>query len=263
MVKVIDMPKTFDVAVISGDGIGPEITNATLHVLEKLLEKYNFSLRFTEIFAGDNALKETGLALPSNAIEEIKKCSCCLKAPIGETARDVVLPLRQELQLFANIRPAKTIPRIQCIHSGVDLVIVRENTEGLYKRIGAKTKECAINVRMITKEATERIMAIGCKIAQERKRKVTIVHKANVLKSCELFREVCLDVAKNFHDIIANEMYVDNAAYSMVINPQQFDNLVTTNMFGDILSDEAAGVTGSLGILPSANLKLIKKLVEK
>lgn len=248
------MTKTFDIAVISGDGIGPEITTATINVLEILSDKYSFSLRFKEIFSGDRALKETGYALPSNAIKEIKKSSCCLKAPIGETAKDVVLPLRQELNLFANIRPAKTISGIPSIHSGVDLVIVRENTEGLYKKIDDRTKECAINVRMITKEATERIMMVACEMAKERRKKLTIVHKANVMKSCEFFRDVCLEVAKKFSEIDINEMYVDNAAYQLVINPQQFDTLVTSNMFGDILSDEAAGVTGSLGVLPSANL---------
>jgi 3-isopropylmalate dehydrogenase len=250
----MSMTKTFEIAVISGDGIGPEITTATGKVLEILSDKYSFSFRFKEIFAGDKALKETGHALPSNAIDEIKKCSCCLKAPIGETARYVVLPLRQELNLFANIRPAKTIPGIPSIHSGVDLVIVRENTEGLYKKIEDITKECAINVRMITKEATERIITVACKIAKERRKKLTIVHKANVMISCIFFRNVCIEIAKNFSEIDINELYVDNAAYQLVINPQQFDTLVTTNMFGDILSDEAAGVTGSLGILPSANL---------
>ncbi|MFX1519571.1 MAG: isocitrate/isopropylmalate dehydrogenase family protein [Promethearchaeota archaeon] len=248
------MTKTLEVAVISGDGIGPEITTATINVLETLSDKYSFSLRFKEVFAGDIALKETGQALPSNAIDEIKKSSCCLKAPIGETARDVVLPLRQELNLFANIRPAKTILGIPSIHSGVDLVIVRENTEGLYKKIDDMTTECAINVRVITKEATERIMTVACKMAKERRKKLTIVHKANVMKSCVFFRNVCLETAKNFSEIDINEMYVDNAAYQLVINPQQFDTLVTSNMFGDILSDEAAGVTGSLGVLPSANI---------
>ena len=248
------MIKTFDIAVISGDGIGPEITTATINVLEILSDKYSYSLRFKEIFAGDGALKETGYALPSTAIKEIKRSACCLKAPIGETAKDVVLPIRQELNLFANIRPAKTIHGIPSIHSGVDLVIVRENTEGLYKKIDDITKECAINVRMITKEATERIMKVACDMSRERRRKLTIVHKANVMKSCEFFRDVCLDVAKNYSEININEMYVDNAAYQLVINPQQFDTIVTSNMFGDILSDEAAGVTGSLGVLPSANL---------
>jgi 3-isopropylmalate dehydrogenase len=248
------MTKTLEVAVISGDGIGPELTTATINVLETLSDKYNFSLQFKEVFAGDLALKETGYALPNNAIDEIQKSSCCLKAPIGETARDVVLSLRQQLNLFANIRPAKTIPSITSIHSGVDLVIVRENTEGLYKKIEDMTEECAINVRMITKEATERIMTVACKMAKERQKKLTIVHKANVMKSCIFFRNVCLEIAKNFSEIDINEMYVDNAAYQLVINPQQFDTLVTSNMFGDILSDEAAGVTGSLGVLPSANL---------
>ena len=161
------MTKTFDIAVISGDGIGPEITTATIKVLEILSDKFSFSLRFKEISAGDGALKETGQALPSNAINEIKKSSCCLKAPIGETAKDVVLPLRQELNLFANIRPAKTIPGIPSIYSEVDLVIVRENTEGLYKQIDDRTNECAINVRMITKTASERIMTVACEMAKE------------------------------------------------------------------------------------------------
>jgi 3-isopropylmalate dehydrogenase len=248
------MTKTFDIAVISGDGIGPEITTATIKVLEILSDKYNFSLKFNEISAGDGALKETGQALSSNAINEIKTSSCCLKAPIGETARDVVLPLRQELNLFANIRPAKTIPGIPSIHSDVDLVIVRENTEGLYKKIDDRTNDCAINVRMITKKATERIMKVACEMAKERRKKVTIVHKANVMKSCQFFRDICLSISQDFTALDINEMYVDNAAYQLVINPHQFDIIVTTNMFGDILSDEAAGITGSLGVLPSSNL---------
>jgi len=244
----------YSVAVIPGDGVGPVVVEAALKVLGALSKLISIEIDFKVLEAGDGTKKRSGTALPNLTLEEVRASNACIKGPIGETAREVILPLRQKLDLYANIRPAKSLPNIPLAIKGVDLVVVRENTEDLYKGIEDKTSDYSFSVRVITKRCSSRIAKVAYETALHRRRKVTIVHKANVLRSCELFRESCLEVAKDFPQVETEEMYVDNAAYQLVKNPRQFDVIVTTNMFGDILSDEAAGVVGSLGLCPSANI---------
>jgi len=242
------------IAVIPGDGIGPVVVEAALKVLGALSKLFSIEIDFKVLEAGDRTKKQSGRALPDLTLKEVRDSHACLKGPIGETAREVILPLRQKLDLYANIRPAKSLPGIPSAIGGVDLVVVRENTEDLYKGIEDKTPEHAFSIRVITKRCSSRIAKVAYETALQRRRKVTIVHKANVLRSCELFRDSCIEVARRFPQVETEEMYVDNAAYQLVKDPTRFDVIVTTNMFGDILSDEAAGVVGSLGLCPSANL---------
>ena len=241
-------------AVIRGDGIGPEVVQATLQVLQALENKFSLSFDFEHVEAGDGAKTKFGVALPEKSYETISSSNACLKGPVGESGKQVIIALRQRLNLYANIRPAITLPNVPSIHRDVDLVVVRENTEGLYKGIEDKTSEYAFSVRVVTREASLRIAKVAYEMAMKRRRRVTVVHKSNVLSSCELFSECCLDVAKRYPEVQTEQMYVDNASYQLVKNPRRFDVIVTTNLFGDILSDEAAGVVGSLGLCPSMNL---------
>jgi len=242
------------ISVILGDGIGPAVIQATIGVLEKLATNFSLNLDFRHVEAGDAARTKYGVALPDESYKRISSSNACLKGPIGESAKQVVIPLRQRLDLYANIRPAFTLPNIPAIHHDVNLVIVRENTEDLYKGIEDRTREYALGVRVVTRRASTRIAKIAYDLAVRRRRKVTIVHKANVMSACELFSESCREIAKGYPNVETEEMYVDNAAYQLVKNPQRFDVILTTNVFGDILSDEAAGVVGSLGISPSMNI---------
>ncbi len=198
----------------------------------------------------------TGTALPTETFEGVRNSDACLFAAVGETAKEVILPLRQRLDLYANIRPAKAYPNVFSLKEGVDLVIVRENTEGLYKMLGDRGQNYGFNMRVITRKASERIARFAFDLARREARgKVTCVHKANVLdKTCGIFREACRDVAEAYHDIEYEEQIVDACAMRLILTPEEFDVLVTTNMFGDILSDEAAGLVGGLGMAPSGNI---------
>jgi len=245
------------IAVIPGDGIGPEQTEATLRVLEATQRRFGVDLAFTMVDAGDECFKNRGEALPKDTIETIKGSDAVLKGPVGEMARDVIVVLRLMFKLYANIRPAKTYPGIESLRPDIDLVIVRENTEDVYKGIEFELDDSAIAMRVITSTGSRNITDYAFKLARRRdkKRKVTVVHKANVMRITDgLFRRVFQETSKQYPDITTNEMYVDAAAMNLIRAPQEFDVLVTTNMFGDILSDEAAQLVGGLGVAPSANI---------
>jgi len=242
------------ISVIPGDGIGPAVIQATLDVLEELATYFSLNLDFRHVEAGDAAKTRYGAALPDESYKRISSSNACLKGPIGESAKQVIIPLRQRFDLYANIRPAFTLPNVPAMQDDVDLVIVRENTEDLYKGIEDRTDEYAFGMRVVTRRASTRIAKIAYNLAMRRRRKVTIVHKANVMLACGLFSECCREAGSGYPDVETEEMYVDNAAYQLVKNPRRFDVILTTNLFGDILSDEAAGVVGSLGISPSMNV---------
>ena len=242
------------ISVIPGDGIGPAVIQATPDVLEELATYFSLNLDFRHVEAGDAAKTRYGAALPDESYKRISSSNACLKGPIGESAKQVIIPLRQRFDLYANIRPAFTLPNVPAIQDDVDLIIVRENTEDLYKGIEDRTDEYAFGMRVVTRRASTRIAKIAYSLAMRRRRKVTIVHKANVMLACGLFNECCREAGRGYPNVETEEMYVDNAAYQLVRNPQRFDVILTTNLFGDILSDEAAGVVGSLGISPSMNI---------
>jgi 3-isopropylmalate dehydrogenase len=246
---------SFTVALIEGEGIGPEQSAATKDVLAEVQHAFGVSLNYIQVEVGDRALNEHGEALPKGSVETIRKCDCCLKAPVGESAYDVIVRLRQQLDLYANVRPAKSLPNVPCLNRLTDLVIVRENTEDLYSGLETGDEERATATRVITRRASERIAKFAFELARTRRNSVTAIHKANVLKKTDgLFLSVCKDVATKYADVRLSGMLVDAAAMNLVRNPQEFDVIVTTNMFGDILSDEAAQVVGGLGLAASANI---------
>lgn len=243
----------YTIAWIKGDGIGPEISEAALEVLEALERKYSLSLDIKFYDAGDECKERRGIPLPEDTIEGIRKADASIKGPVGETAADVIVRLRQMFDLYANIRPAKSYPGLPAIKD-IDLVIVRENTEGLYKGFEFEIEGAAFGIRVITERASRRIARVAAEQAINRRRKVTIVHKANVLKkTCGLFVRVAKEELSRYN-VEVDEMYVDAASMALIRDPGRFDVILTTNLFGDILSDEAAQVAGGLGMAASANV---------
>ena len=246
------------ISVIPGDGIGPELTEATLKVLEAAQAKFGLKLSMIEAEAGDACLTRRGVALPEDSVDKIKASHACLKGPVGETAADVVVKLRLMFDLYANLRPLKAYPAAQVARPDINMIFVRENTEDVYKgqefTIGKDTTIC---LRVITRRNCERIAKKAFETARLRdgKRKVTAIHKANVMRVTDgLFASICRETAKKYPDITFNELYVDAAAMRLIKEPQEFDVLCTCNMFGDILSDEAAQLIGGLGMAPGANI---------
>lgn len=247
----------YNVSLIKGDGIGPELAESAIAILNTIHDKLDLKFAINQLEAGDGALRKTGKALPDETFEEIKKSDACLKAPVGESAADVIVYLRRALDLYANIRPAKSYPNMNALRDDVDLVIVRENTEDLYMGKEFEIANAAVAMRIISEKASKRIAKYACQTALQRnlQKKVTCVHKSNVMRVTDsLFSRSCADVAKEFPDITFEEMYVDACAMNLIRQPESFDVIVTTNLFGDILSDESAQVVGGLGMAPAANI---------
>ena len=253
---------TREATLIPGDGIGPEITKATLQVLDAL----GMQFAWDEQYGGMTAVDKAGTPLPNATLDSIRHTKLCLKGPlttpVGGGYRSVNVALRQEFDLYANLRPTKSIvPGGKFPH--VDLVIVRENTEGLYVgldytfKIAGDRRALAQAMSIVTREGSERVARFAFEYAKAHGRtKVTIVHKANILKATSgLFLESAKRVAKAYEGVVAvDDKIVDNTAMQLVIKPEQFDVIVTTNLFGDILSDLAAGLVGGLGLAPGANI---------
>jgi len=248
----------YKIALMPGDGIGPELTEATLKILDVVQENFGVNLNLVQAEAGDAVLKKRGAALPEDTLKIIKESHACLKGPVGETAADVIVKLRLIFDLYANERPLKAYPNVPVARPDIDMMFVRENTEDVYKgleyTIGNDVTVC---LRVISRKNCERIAKRAFETARLRngKKKVTAIHKANVMRVTDgLFKSVCQETAKNYPDIQYNEMYVDSASMHLIRTPQDFDVLCTCNMFGDILSDEAAQLIGGLGMAPGANI---------
>ena len=240
-----------------GDGIGPELSNSAISVLNTIQEKYGLQFEISKLIAGDKALEQTGKALPDDVVKTIKNSDVCLKAPVGESAADVIVVLRRMLDLYANIRPSKSYPHMPALRDDIDMVIVRENTEDLYTGKEFSLGDSAVALRIISEGASKRIAKYAFETARQRNsmKKVTCVHKSNVMRVTDgLFAKACIDVSKDFPDIKFEEMYVDACAMNLIRQPEKFDVVVTTNLFGDILSDESSQVVGGLGMAPAANL---------
>ncbi|MEM4700137.1 MAG: isocitrate/isopropylmalate dehydrogenase family protein [Candidatus Nezhaarchaeales archaeon] len=258
----------YKIAVVPGDGVGPEVVEAALYVLESLQDVVKgLSLEFVVVEAGDAALKKYGKALPDETLRVIaEEADACLKGPVGESAADVIVRLRLLLDLYANVRPFKAYPGVPCLSPSADFVIVRENTEDVYKgwEFEVVPGEAAVCLRPITRAGSLRIAECAFRLAEGRsKRKVTAVHKANVMRVTDgLFARCCREVALRHPSVAFEEMYVDTCAMQLVRKPEAFDVIVTTNMFGDILSDEAAAVVGGLGLAPAANIGERKAIFE-
>lgn len=248
----------YNITLINGDGIGPDLANSGQVLLEKLSDYSGIKFDIIKVEAGDNALIKYNKALPDFSFESIKKSDACLKAPVGENAADVILVLRRYFDLYANIRPAKSYPNVKSLNPSVDLVIVRENTEDVYLGwefpIG---NDAVIGLRLTTAEASRKIAEYAFEEALRRdnKRKVVCVHKSNVMRVGDaMFSKISNDIAKKYPDVEFTESYVDACAMNLIRNPEKFDVILTTNLFGDILSDEAAQVVGGLGLAPAGNI---------
>jgi 3-isopropylmalate dehydrogenase len=248
---------TYAIALIQGDGIGPEISSASLGVLEALRARFDLRFEFRPSPAGDACKASTGEALPSGSLSTIEDSDACFKAPVGDTAAETIVKLRQMLNLYANIRPSKSLPNVPSLRPDIDFVIVRENTECLYRGMEFEVDGGVVALRTITRTASARIAKYAFELAEQRdgRRKVVAVHKSNVLrKSDGLFSQVCREVSTRYPSVAFSEMLVDAAAMNLIRIPESFDVMVTTNMYGDILSDEAAQLVGGLGMAPSGNI---------
>lgn len=244
---------SYKIAVVPGDGIGKEVMKVTLEVLDAL----DIDFEYVYGDAGDECLEKNGTALPGETLDMIRDADACLFGAAGETAADVIVKIRQEMKMFANLRPVKSYPNTNSLFKNIDFMIVRENTEGMYIADEEKyTDNGAVARRIITKEAEKRIIDYAFNYAKENgKSKVTAVHKANVLKKTDgLFKEIFYEVAESYPDIATEDFYVDATAMYLITQPESFEVIVTTNLFGDILSDEGAGLVGGLGLIPSANI---------
>ncbi len=250
---------TQTIAVIRGDGIGPEIMDATLHVLDAM----QLGLQYQFVDAGMSAMDKHGELLPAATIDAIHKHRIALKSPlttpVGEGFTSINVELRKRFDLYANVRPAISFPNTRARYSGIDIITVRENTEGAYIGEGMQLSpdgEVATLTQKVTRRGSERIVRYAFDMARKMgRRKVTVVHKANILKTTSgLFLKTARLVASEYPEIETNEMIVDNTCMQLVMRPEQFDVIVTTNLFGDILSDLCAGLVGGLGLAPGANI---------
>ncbi len=268
---------TKKILILPGDGIGPEIVAQAEKVLTFLVNDRGFKLDLDHGLIGGRAVDATGVPLPEETLEKAKKSSAVLMGAVGGPKWETIerslrperglLSIRAELGLFANLRPAILFPQLATastlkeeVVSGLDIMFVRELTGGIYfgEPRGIKTlddgQRQGFNTLVYSESEIERIACIAFEIARKRQGRVCSVDKANVLEATELWREIVTDVAKNYHEVELQHMYVDNAAMQLVREPKQFDVILTTNLFGDILSDLASMLTGSIGMLPSASL---------
>lgn len=247
------------IVLIPGDGIGPEITDS----VKTILETAKAPIRWVEARAGEGAFSDLGTPLPEETVDAIEEHRIALKGPlatpVGSGFRSVNVSLRQQFNLYSNIRPAKSLPNIESPFRAVDIVLFRENTQGLYigqEQWVGENEDHAESIAVVTREASLNIVRAAFEYARKYKRKkVTLVHKANILKlTTGLFLSVGREVAASYPDIEFEDLIVDNMAMQMVIRPQRFDVVVTTNLFGDILSDLASGLVGGLGVTGAANI---------
>ena len=250
------------VCVIAGDGTGPDVINATISVLDAVQDVVKgLQLQYVYAEAGLKAIAKYGDSLPDVTGEILRKCDCCLKGPVTTpeepgSPRSAVVRIREMFDLYVNLRPAKPLPNIPSLKQDIDLVIVRENTEGLYSGIEFFTgKDAAIAVRLITRPACERIARYAFDLAMKRRRQLTYVHKGNILKITDgIFKDTVLKVAKEYPQVEAWEARIDAMAMNLIKNPERYDVVVTTNLFGDVISDEVAQLVGGLGVAPGANI---------
>ena len=266
----------YQIAVIPGDGIGPDVVEQTLKVMDKVGEKFGHTFNYTKVLAGGCAIDATGACLPQETIDICKASDAVLLGAVGGWKWDnlpgdqrperALLGLRKALGLFANLRPALLFEQLadasplkpEILAGGLDIVVVRELTGGIY--FGEKGHRdtdlgpAAYDIEQYAEGEVRRIAKVAFDMAMKRSKHVTSVDKANVLESSRLWRHVVAEVAQDYPEVTLDNLYVDNAAMQLVRNPRQFDVIVTSNIFGDILSDEASQITGSIGMLPSASL---------
>ena len=263
--------RSYKIGVIKGDGIGPEIVDEAIKVLDAVSVAQGFNLKYDEFLLGGAAIDETGVPLPEETIQGVKKCDAVLFGAIGGPKWDNLerhlrpetglLGLRKEMGTFANLRPAMVYDELvnasslkPSVIQGVDIMVVRELTGGIYFGEPRELHEDkAFNTMVYTKEEVERIARVAFDIAMKRDKRVCSVDKANVLEVSQFWREIVEEIAKEYPEVELSHMYVDNAAMQLIRDPKQFDVILTGNIFGDILSDAASMLSGSIGLLPSAS----------
>jgi len=252
----------YKIAVLPGDGIGPEVVEAAVKVLDAVQEvSKGLKLKLIYGEAGYNCIAKYGTNLPDETIALLKESQACLKGPMTTPEEpgspvSVAVKIRKMFNLYANVRPCRSLPSVASLRPDIDLVIVRENTEGLYS--GAEFEVApgvGIALRIITKEASMRIAEFAFKLAAKRRKRLTYVHKGNILKITDgIFKNAVKEVAAKYPEVALEELHVDAAAMQLIKRAESFDVIVTTNLFGDILSDEAAQITGTLGLAAGANI---------
>ncbi|MFA7396922.1 MAG: isocitrate/isopropylmalate dehydrogenase family protein [Crenarchaeota archaeon] len=255
------MTKTYTIVALKGDGIGPEVTEATIKVLEAVEKKSNFKLDILYGEAGAHCIPQYGTNLPQETLELIKNSNACLKGPMTTPEEagapvSVAVTLRRIFNLYANVRPCRTYPNVNSIKPNIDLVVVRENTEGLYSGAEALlTPGVGIALRIITKEASLKVAEFAFKLAMQRKKHLTYIHKGNILRITDgIFKDAVKEIQTKYPEVEVDDLHIDAATMQLIKQPEKYDVMVTTNLFGDIISDEAAQVTGSLGLAAGANI---------
>jgi isocitrate dehydrogenase (NAD+) len=247
----------YNITLILGDGIGPEVAMATKRIVDATGVEINWDIQN----AGENIYKESGELIPESVYESIQKNKIVLKGPIttpiGIGFRSLNVNLRKKYKLFANIRPIKSIDGIKSKYKNIDFVIFRENTEGLYIGIEEEVNKNEYNaIKKVTRDSSERIIKAAFEYAKENGvKKVTIAHKANILKLTDgFFLNIGREISRNYNNIELEEVIIDNMCMQLVMNPENYKVIVTTNLYGDIISDLSAGLVGGLGLIPSANI---------
>ena len=271
-----------NIAVLPGDGIGPEIIEQAKKVVLAITEKFGHTIQFTHALVGAVAIDETGNPFPDVTFELCKRSDAVLFGAIGDPKYDKnpkakirpeqgLLAMRKKLGLYANVRPVITFnslieksPIRPELIENVDIIVIRELTGGIYfgEKGRSENGNTAFDTNLYTRKEVDRIVRLACKYAMNRSKKLTVVDKANVLETSRLWRETAQDILKEFPEIQTDYMFVDNAAMQLILNPKQFDVMVTENMFGDILTDEASVISGSLGLLPSASIGKLTSVFE-
>ncbi len=253
--------RTHKIAVLPGEGIGPEVVDASLMVLDAVQKIEPLRLEYLKGEAGFYCIEKYGTNLPQKTVEMLRGTAACLKGPMTTpeepgSPRSVAVTLRAIFDLYANVRPARTLPNVTSLKPNIDMVVVRENTEGLYS---GKEFEAApgvgVAMRVITRAASERVAKFALELAMKRRKKLTYVHKGNILKITDgIFKQAIHDMAKAYPGVELEDLHIDIAAAQLIKRPESFDVIVTTNLFGDILSDEAAQVVGGMGVAAAANI---------
>ncbi|MCL4365134.1 MAG: isocitrate/isopropylmalate dehydrogenase family protein [Candidatus Marsarchaeota archaeon] len=255
------LKKSWRVAVLPGDGTGPELIDASMHVLDAVKKRFGISITTKIGEAGFHCMERYGTNLPDSTVKLLKGSDCAIKGPMttpegAGSEVSAAVKMRKMFDLYANVRPAKNMPGVDSLKKGVDLVIVRENTEGMYSGLDFMvSKDTAIGLRVITRRASERIGRFAFELAMKRKRHLTIVHKGNILKMSDaLFKGTIMDLAGRYVKVAVDDAHVDAMSQWLIKVPERYDVIVTENLFGDILSDESAMLVGGLGTGPSANI---------
>jgi len=256
------MSRTYRIAVLPGDGVGPEVIDATVKVLDAVqeaLERLKLKLLFGE--AGFHCIKEYGTNLPDETLDILRRTDVCLKGPMTTPEEPGAPPsaavtIRKIFNLYANVRPCKSLPGVPSLKPNIDMVIVRENTEGLYYgKEFEVSRGMGVALRVITEKASLRVAELAFKLAEERRRILTCVHKRNILRVTDgIFRNAVMKVAEKHPKVKVYEVHVDAMAMRLIKEPEKFDVIVAPNLYGDIISDEAAQLVGGLGVAPGANI---------